>query len=88
MTAADLDAALEVVLARLAAEPPLVRLRGHRFATVTHGPVLSVYSARDSVRYADDLSGWLTRELAVPADPGAATAPLPVPPRDALLGLP
>ena len=85
---ADLGAALEVLVARLAAEPPLVRLRGHRFATVTGGPVLSVYSASDSVRYGDDLAGWLTRELGVPADPDAATAPLPLPFWDALLQLP
>ncbi|MCU1690983.1 MAG: hypothetical protein JWM64_74 [Frankiales bacterium] len=83
----DLAAALEVVVARLAAEPPLVRLRGHRFATVSGGPVLSVYSARDSVRYGHDLAGWLTRELGVPADPDAATSPLPLPFWDALLEL-
>ncbi len=72
---------------RLAAEPPLVRLRGHRFATVTGGPVLSVYSGSDSVRYGDDLAGWLTRELGLPADPAAATSPVPLPFWDALLGL-
>lgn len=83
----DLAQALQVVVARLAAEPALVRLRGHRFATVTGGPVLSVYSASDSVRYGDDLSGWLTRELGVPADPGAASSPLPLPFWDALLSL-
>lgn len=84
---ADLAEALEVVVGRLAAEPPLVRLRGHRFATVTGGPVLSVYSATDSVRYGDDLSGWLTRELGLPADPAASAAPLPLPFWDALLQL-
>ena len=83
----DLAAALQVVVDRLAAEPPLVRVRGHRFATVTGGPVLSVYTASDSVRYGDDLSGWLTRELGLPADPAAATEPLPLPFWDALLQL-
>ncbi len=84
----DLARALEVLIARLAAEPALVRLRGHRFATVTGGPVLSVYSASDSVRYGDDLSGWLTRELGAPPDPDAAGSPTPLPFWDALLGLP
>ena len=69
-----LGPALQVLVARLAAKPPLVRLRGHRFATVTGGPVLSVYSASDRVRYGDDLAGWLTRELGLPADPGEVTA--------------
>jgi hypothetical protein len=83
----DLAAALAVVVARLEAEPALVRVRGHRFATVTGGPVLSVYSAPDSVRYGDDLSGWLTRELGAPADPAAAASPVPLPFWDALLRL-
>lgn len=83
----DVGGALQVVVDRLAAEPPLVRVRGHRFATVTGGPVLSVYSASDSVRYGDDLAGWLTRELGVPPDAGAATSPLRLPFWDALLGL-
>lgn len=83
----DLAAALQVVVDRLAAEPPLVRVRGHRFATVGGGPVLSVYTASDSVRYGDDLSGWLTRELGVPPDPDAATSPTPVPFWDDLLRL-
>ena len=85
---ADLAASLEVLVARLAAEPPLVRVRGHRFATVTGGPVLSVFSASDSVRYGDDLPGWLTRELGLPADPSASTSPLPLPFWDRLLELP
>ena len=84
----DLAAALQVVVDRLAAEPPLVRVRGHRFATVTGGPVLSVYTASDSVRFGNDLAGWLTRELGVPPDPSAAGAPLPLPFWDALLQLP
>lgn len=82
-----LPGALEVVVARLDAEPALVRLRGHRFPTVTGGPVLSVYAASDSVRHGDDLSGWLTRELGAPADPDTARSPLPLPFWDALLGL-
>ncbi len=78
---------LERVVARLDAEPALVRLRGHRFATVTGGPVLSVYSARDSVRYGDDLPGWLARELGVPVV-SEVERPLALPFWDALLELP
>ncbi len=78
--------ALEVVVARLAGEPALVRLRGHRFATVTGGPVLSVYSASDSVRYGDDLPGWLARELGLPVV-SEVERPLPLPFWDALLEL-
>lgn len=82
----DLAGQLETVVARLQAEPPLVRVRGHRFATVTGGPVLSVYSARDSVRYGDDLPGWLAKELGLPVT-AQVTAPLPLPFWDALLEL-
>ncbi|MCW2778560.1 MAG: hypothetical protein JWN17_2285 [Frankiales bacterium] len=82
----DVGEQLEVVVARLAAEPPLVRVRGHRFATVTGGPVLSVYSARDSVRYGDDLPGWLARELGLPVA-AQVDRPAPLPFWDALLEL-
>ena len=49
--------------------------------------MLSVYSASDSVRYGDDLPGWLTRELGAPADPDGREPPLPLPFWDALLRL-
>lgn len=75
----DFPEALRVALEHLTSAPALVPIYSHRFMTTEPlgygNPVLSVYSAVDSIYYGYDLAHYLHREFGVPRPPWSADIP-------------